>query len=144
MGLKTGKSSSSHAQESLSAKVYALIVELLPSGFCTEQEVAERLSINRRTLHRNLMSEATSYSGLLNRARFAMIEDWYSEPGITLTSLSARMGFKSLFALSRWRRNHEEHVWKKAFLGPDEFYWTDDDAYSFIIKLEPLPRRRKR
>lgn len=137
------KISLGHTRADLSIKANTLITELLSSGVCTESKVAERLSMNRRTLNRNLANEGSTYSEILTCVRLRMLREWYSSPSMTLTALASSMGFKSLSALCRWRRAHEDHAWRKALLGPDETYWTDGDAYAFVIKLEPLKRRRK-
>lgn len=143
MGRTAGRYPHNGANDSLSAQVEALIVELLYSAVCTEAEVARRFSINRRTLHRRLMNEKTTYSEILNRVRLGMMCNWYVAPIMTLTELASRMGFGSLSALSRWRKINERHAWKRATLKSGETYWADGDAYSFVIELESAPRQRK-
>jgi|GEM_PF-3633012 len=66
-----------HTWADLSAKANALITELLSSGACTESKVAEQLSMNRRTLNRNLANGST-YSEILTCIRLRMLREWYS------------------------------------------------------------------
>ena len=53
-------------------RVRQLIVLLLPRGLCRVDVVAQHLGVDRRTVHRKLLGEGTSFSALLETERRAL------------------------------------------------------------------------
>jgi AraC-like DNA-binding protein len=88
------------------AVVRALILEMLPSGQCSIQKVAARLRVHRRTLHRQLAVQDTTFARLLDEARFQLAEAHIAEGRQSLTQISELLGYSSLSAFSRWYRRH--------------------------------------
>lgn len=87
----------------LADRVRELVAVLLPSGRCTADEVAARLGINRRTLHRRLAADGTTLSDLVTEVRRTNVERLIVE-GRPLTDVSLVLGFAAPSGLSRWFR----------------------------------------
>jgi AraC-like DNA-binding protein len=81
-----------------------LIVLLLPTGGCTADRVAERLGFDRRTLHRRLAEEGTSFRALLDEARrdLALSLLRGRRP---LAEIAELTGFAAQSAFSHWFRD---------------------------------------
>jgi AraC-like DNA-binding protein len=79
-----------------------LILGLLPSGRCTTDAVARYLDIDRRTLHRWLQSEGTTFSALLDDTRREAAQRHLGNPQQSLADLSLMLGFSDRSAFSRW------------------------------------------
>lgn len=80
------------------------IRQLLPTGTCSATTVADLFGVDRRTLHRWLREEATSYARLLDDNRQILCAQYRREDSRSLTEIAALLGFSSLSAYSRWRR----------------------------------------
>lgn len=85
-------------------KVREMIVLMLPDGGVTVERVAQRLAMDRRTLHRRLMAEDTTFSELLNIARREVAEPLLSRSERSFQSISDLLGFSSLSAFAHWFR----------------------------------------
>lgn len=79
-----------------------LILGLLPSGRCTADAVARCFGVDRRTLHRRLDAEGTTFRALLDDARKEAAQRHVASPGRTLADLALMLGFSSQSAFSRW------------------------------------------
>src|SRR5262249_45106022 len=79
-------------------KVRELVWVLLPSGRCSVEHVAERLGVDRRTVHRHLAREGTSFSAILDAARTEMVTRYIGEPGKRLYVVAELLGFSALSA----------------------------------------------
>ena len=90
------------------AAVRELILALLPTGTCTIDRVAAHLGVSRRTLSRRLAAaNAPTFTELLNDARVGQAWQRYLAAGRhSLTEIAERLGYGSLSAFSRWRRNN--------------------------------------
>lgn len=88
----------------LADEVGDLIAALLPGGDCTADRIAGQLSVDRRTVHRRLAAEGTSFSILLDRARRELAAALLERGGRPLEAVSELLGFSSLSAFSRWHR----------------------------------------
>ncbi len=87
----------------LDDKVRELIVLLLPSGGATVERVSQRLSMDRRTLHRRLAEEGdTTFSELLNTARREVAETLLKRSAHPFQSISELLGFSSLSTFAHW------------------------------------------
>jgi AraC-like DNA-binding protein len=86
-------------------RVLMLIRDALPRGEARADRIANRLGIDRRTLHRRLAAAGTSYTSLLQRARHDLLTALAAAPGRSLTEQAGLLGFSSLSAYSRWRRS---------------------------------------
>lgn len=88
----------------LSDKVRELITLLLPSGDCTVERIAQRLRMDRRTLHRRLAAEGTSFSEILDLTRRSHAESLLTNSERSLQGVSDLLGFSSLSAFAHWFR----------------------------------------
>lgn len=88
----------------LDARVRELILAQLPSGGCTAERTAERLSMDRRTLHRRLAAEGTSFTALVQDARAEMVQSLLANSERSLQSVADVLGFASLSAFAHWFR----------------------------------------
>lgn len=94
----------SHRNDS-SETVRQLILALLPGGRCTSQQVAHHLRMDRRTLHRHLIANGQSFSGLLQQVRSNMAQRQLRDSDLPLGDVAAMMGFASSSAFSHWFRD---------------------------------------
>lgn len=83
-------------------RVRTLIREALPRGECRAGIIAHRLGIDRRTLHRRLACEGTSFTALVQQARSNLLSELAAR---SKTEQAGLMGFSCLSAYSRWRRH---------------------------------------
>jgi AraC-like DNA-binding protein len=79
-----------------------LILSLLPSGRCTAELVARYLGIDRRTLHRRLATESTSFSALMDDVRREAAQRHLGNPQQSVADLGLMLGFSDGTAFSRW------------------------------------------
>jgi AraC-like DNA-binding protein len=79
-----------------------LIVGLLPGGRCTADFVANYLGIDRRTLHRKLAAERTSFTELMDDVRREAAQRHLTDGDQAIADLAPMLGFSDASALSRW------------------------------------------
>lgn len=89
----------------LSEQVGVLIAELLPHGECSVEEVAHRLGVDRRTIHRRLSQEGQSFTGLVEARRRVLVAGQMGHGRGSLSALADLLGFSSLSTFSRWYRH---------------------------------------
>ena len=85
-------------------RVRQLVVLLLPRGLCRVEVVAQHLGIDRRTVHRKLLGEGTSFSALLEAERRELASRYVEGTQRPLTEVAALLGFTAPSAFSRWYR----------------------------------------
>ncbi len=90
--------------ERFADRVRQLIVLLLPRGLCRIEVVAQHLGVDRRTVHRRLLSEGTSFSALLEAERRAIASRYVDGTDRPLTEVAALLGFSAPSVFSRWYR----------------------------------------
>jgi AraC-like DNA-binding protein len=88
----------------LGEEVGDLVVALLPDGLCSVERVAQRLGMDRRTLHRRLSAEGTTFSGILDDTRREMAASLLINSDRPLQSIADLLGFSSLSAFAHWFR----------------------------------------
>ncbi len=89
-------------QPTQSERTTHLILGLLPSGRCTADLVARYIGIDRRTLHRRLESEGTSFSTLMDEVRKEAAQRHLINPKQAIADLAPVLGFSDASAFSRW------------------------------------------
>jgi AraC-like DNA-binding protein len=89
---------------STSTRVRRLIVLLLPRGLCRVEVVAQHLGMDRRTVHRKLAAEGTSFSTLLDAERRELAQRYVEGSDRPLSDVAAQLGFTAPSAFSRWYR----------------------------------------
>lgn len=90
----------------LRAKVAELIVALLPEGGASVEQVARRLGMDRRTLHRRLVAELVTFSEILDETRRDMAVSLLTSSDRPLQNVADLLGFSSLSAFAHWFRRH--------------------------------------
>ncbi|MBS0360503.1 MAG: AraC family transcriptional regulator [Proteobacteria bacterium] len=92
----------------LRGQVVDLILSMLPNGGCTADRVAHRLGMDRRTLHRRLTIEGTSFSEILEGARSELAATLLANSDRPMQNVAETLGFGSLSAFGHWfRRNFD-------------------------------------
>lgn len=89
-------------QPTQSERTTHLILSLLPSGRCTAELVARYLGIDRRTLHRRLEGEGTSFSVLVDDVRKEAAQRHLGNAQQPIADLAPMLGFSDASAFSRW------------------------------------------
>lgn len=89
-------------------KVRELVRLQLGSGRCTVDRLARQLGFDRRTLHRRLAVEGSTFLSIVDEVRIEIAARTLSRRGRPLTSVADMLGFSSLSAFSRWFRRRFE------------------------------------
>ena len=90
----------------MSGQVRELVVMLLGSGSCTIDRVAQHLGIDRRTIHRRLVSEGQTFSAIVDTVRRELAERYMKDRNRSLVDVSSLLGFAAPSGFSRWYRRH--------------------------------------
>jgi len=88
-------------QDHITQKVKAVIIDLLPSGNVTDESVARELYMSSRKLQRQLRSNDTTFTTLLNEIRQDLAQRYLREQDISLTEIAFLLGFSESSAFSR-------------------------------------------
>lgn len=100
--------------------VRELVVLLLPTGACSADRVAAHLGIDRRTMHRRLAAEATSFTEVHAAARAELARTLVAG-GRPLAEAADLAGFASASAFNHWFRRHfglPPRQWREALAAP--------------------------
>ena len=76
----------------------------LSSGRCTADRLAQQLGRDRRTLHRRLAGESTTFDAILNDVRTELAVRLLQNRDANLSATADMLGFSSDSAFSRWFR----------------------------------------
>lgn len=74
-------------------RVRATLLEALPSGESSMDEVSRRLGISKRTLQRRLRTEGTSYQSVLNATRESLARYYLAKTSLSGAEISYLLGF---------------------------------------------------
>lgn len=96
----------STAGESSTYNARQIITALLPSGRCTADQVAKHLVVDRRTLHRHLIAEGTTFSLLLRTVRSEFASRHILDSDRSLAELADLLGFSTPSAFAFWFRKN--------------------------------------
>lgn len=88
--------------ESFSEKVRELVMAMLLSGHCRMMRVAEHLGIDRKTVHRRLAEEGTSFSAIVDAVRTQTVNQHIEDRERRLSDVAYMLGFSDQSAFSRW------------------------------------------
>lgn len=100
--------------------VRELVVLLLPTGACSADRVAAHLGFDRRTLHRRLAAEGTSFTAVHGAARADLAQALVTG-GRPLAEAADLAGFASASAFTHWFRRHfgaPPRAWREAQAAP--------------------------
>jgi len=89
----------------MTANVRECIYTMLPSGLCSADKVAERLGVDRRTVHRHLAREGQTFSSVMDSVRAELVTRYIENRDRPLAAVSELLGFSAVSAFSRWFRN---------------------------------------
>lgn len=85
-------------------RVRERILAMLPTGACTAEHVAQYLGVDRRTLHRWLASESTTFSDLTQTVRTEYVAHYLDNERRSMAEIAELLGFSAQSAFTRWFR----------------------------------------
>ena len=92
--------------DTMAARVRSALVELLPAGKSALDNVAQKLSMSRRTLQRKLTDEGTSFQQQLNATRLLLAQNYLRDHDRTNDDIAFLLGYEDttsfLRAFSAW------------------------------------------
>ena len=74
-------------------KIRATIRHFLKHGHPYLGQVAKKVGIPQRTLHRHLSTAGTSYTQLVNEVRFDLVTKLLEDPHVPIASIATKAGF---------------------------------------------------
>lgn len=86
---------------SLRDRVRSMLRPLLATGRCTNQQVAYRLAMHSRTLHRRLAREGASFEALKDEARRELATVLLAQSALSLTQVATALGYAEQSSFSR-------------------------------------------
>jgi len=92
----------------ISTKVFNLVTELLPSGCPSEEVIAHKLFMSKRTLQRKLNKEGQPYSTLLNTVRLALAKQHLTMTKMPISEIAYQLGYSSQSTFARAFKNQLE------------------------------------
>lgn len=95
----------SQQRQTAGETVRQMIAALLPGGRCTAQSVARHLNLDRRTIHRYLIREKTTFSQLLQEVRTELVTRQIRDSDLPLGEVAGLLGFSSHSAFAYWFRS---------------------------------------
>ena len=82
-------------------RVKTTIIDQLPSGHVTDSTVSEALYITKRTFHRRLQEQKTTFRIILNGLRQELADQYIQDSSLTLNEISFLLGFSEISSFSR-------------------------------------------
>lgn len=99
-------------------RVRAALLEALPSGLVSADDIAARLAVGKRTLQRRIEAEGSSFLGILNATREELARHYLSKTRLPPAEISFLLGFSepnSFFrAFKGWTGSTPETVRQRA------------------------------
>lgn len=83
-----------NASASTSEKVKAVLLEALPSGSYSIDDISRKLALGKRTLQRRLTVEQTSFRNILDNTREELARFYLTTTSISSTEISFLLGFE--------------------------------------------------
>jgi len=90
-----------HVKENVTDRVHALLVEQLPHGEPTQEQIARSLHMSLRSLQRRLVEERTSYKAILNDTRRDLALSYIRDGGYSISEITYLLGFFDTSSFSR-------------------------------------------
>ena len=85
----------------ITEKAKAVIIDQLPSGNVTDENVARELYMSSRNLQRQLQSAGTTFNTLLNEIRQDLAQKYLRDQDTSMTEIAFLLGFSESSAFSR-------------------------------------------
>lgn len=93
-------------QESTSQRAKSALLELLPSGESSMEQVAHRLVMSKRTMQRRLNDEGSNFQMVLKATREELAQFYLANSSMSQGEISFLLGFQDtnsfIRAYSRW------------------------------------------
>lgn len=80
---------------SMKERVVAVLVELLPGGASSMNDVARSLAVSTRTLQRRLADEGSTFQEVLKETREALAHHYLEQPNLQTSQISFLLGYES-------------------------------------------------
>ena len=87
--------------DTFAARVRSALVELLPSGECTIDDVCTCLAISKRTLQRKLAEEDTTFQKQLNHTRELLAKNYLSNTDLPSEDIAFLLGYREVNSFFR-------------------------------------------
>lgn len=87
--------------DSYAARVRSALMELLPSGECTIDDVAKKLGYSKRSLQRKLQEEHTNFQKQLNHTRELLAKTYLANSDMTTEDIAFLLGYKEIGSFLR-------------------------------------------
>lgn len=98
--------STMQTDDSYAARVRSALMELLPSGECTIEEVAKKLGYSKRSLQQKLQEENTNFQKQLNHTRELLARYYVGSAAMRAEDIAYLLGYQDtssfLRAFSVW------------------------------------------
>lgn len=87
--------------DTYAARVRSALMELLPSGECTLDEVAKKLGYSKRTIQRKLQEEDTNFQKQLNHTRELLAKTYIANTDMTTEDIAFLLGYREIGSFIR-------------------------------------------
>ena len=87
--------------DSYAARVRSALMELLPSGECTIDDVAKKLGYSKRSLQRKLQEEDTNFQKQLNHTRELLAKTYLANTDMTAEDIAFLLGYQEIGSFIR-------------------------------------------
>ena len=87
--------------DTYAARVRSALMELLPCGECTIDDVAKKLSYSKRTLQRKLQEENTTFQKQLNHTRELLAKTYLANTDMTTEDIAFLLGYQEIGSFLR-------------------------------------------
>lgn len=88
-------------RQNIGLQVRRAVIDLLPRGETTEEEVARRLHMSARSLQRKLKDSGTTYKEIVDEIRRTLAGEYLDQRHLSLTEISFMLGFSDPSNFSR-------------------------------------------
>lgn len=89
------------SKERIVPRVKSIIIDLLPSGNVSDEQVAAELNMSTRALQRKLNRKETTFKQLLTEVRQELADKYIRNNQLSLTEISFMLGFSEVSSFSR-------------------------------------------
>ncbi|AUN40374.1 AraC family transcriptional regulator [Tsukamurella tyrosinosolvens] len=86
------------------ARIRELVDLLLPTGRCSADQVAHSLGVDRRTVHRRLAAEGTTFTEVVDDARAGLARHLVAGRAYSFAEIAGILAFSNPSNFSRWFR----------------------------------------
>ncbi len=93
--------STMETDDSCAARVRSALMELLPSGECTIDDVAKKLGYSKRSLQRKLQEEDTSFQKQLGHTRELLARTYLANTDMTAEDIAFLLGYQEIGSFIR-------------------------------------------